>query len=45
MRARTNKYCLQYHQKWIFMWNDRHNYIIERNKLYKNDHLYDTIIY
>ncbi|XP_027905255.1 protein MAIN-LIKE 1-like isoform X2 [Vigna unguiculata] len=45
MRGRTDRCWPQYHQKWIAMWNDRHNRLIQGIPFGGNGHLRDNTTY
>ena len=42
MRGRTDKYWPQYHQRWIVMWNDCHNRIIQGQQYDGHRHLHEN---
>lgn len=45
MRGRTERYWPQYHERWIVLWKDRHNRLIQGVQFNGNGHLRDTTTY
>ena len=45
MRGITYRYWPEYHQRWIVMWTDRHNHLIQGIQFNGNGHLHDSTTY